>query len=144
MPRAVTDGVTTWAGLASPIRIGPTATELVTALTRLKAMLAASRLGKINRLASPVKRRVRKDAGADRGRQRGVGMHLAVDLEVRRPRHGSAPGLLRILRALSVSRLPKLECDSSATLGAMPKRRTASAASRVISAIPSAGRSTFT
>ena len=40
----------------------------------------------------------------------------------------------RILRALGASPLPKLECEISATCGVMPKRRTSSAASTVISA----------
>ena len=37
----------------------------------------------------------------------------------------------RIFRADGASELPKLECDSSATFGVMPKRRTSSAASSV-------------
>ena len=39
---------------------------------------------------------------------------------------------------------PKLECDSSATLGVMPKRRISSAARRVISAICAAVGSALT
>ena len=50
----------------------------------------------------------------------------------------------RILAALAVSRLPKLECESSATLGSMPNRRTVSAAMSVVSAISSAGGSMLT
>ncbi len=50
---------------------------------------------------------------------------------------------LRILRALGECEVPKLECDSSAALGARPKRRTLLAASRVISAICSAVGSTL-
>ena len=40
----------------------------------------------------------------------------------------------RIFCAVGDSTVPKLECDSKATFGAMPKRRTSSAASTVISA----------
>jgi hypothetical protein len=43
--------------------------------------------------------------------------------------------VFRIFSADGASELPKLECDSSATLGSTPKRRTASAAIVVISAI---------
>ena len=46
----------------------------------------------------------------------------------------------RIFSALGESREPKFECDSSAALGSMPKRRISSAASTVISAISSADR----
>ena len=52
----------------------------------------------------------------------------------------SSSSALRILSAVGVSAAPKFECDSSATLGAMPKRRISSAASTVISAICSARR----
>ena len=83
------------------------------------------------------------DAAADRLRQRRVAVHLAIDLQLRRAL-GEQRRASRILRADCESSLPKLECDSSATLGVMPKRRTASAASRVISAICSAVGSRLT
>ena len=50
----------------------------------------------------------------------------------------------RILRADGVSAEPKLDAESSATFGKTPKRRTSSAASRVISAIWSASGSWLT
>ena len=48
--------------------------------------------------------------------QRGVGVHLAFDFEVRRRAHDRASAS-RIFRADGVSGLPKLECESSATFG---------------------------
>jgi hypothetical protein len=44
----------------------------------------------------------------------------------------------RILLALPESREPKFECDTSAALGVMPKRRISWAAMMVVSAISSA------
>ena len=51
---------------------------------------------------------------------------------------------LRIFCAEGVSALPKLECDSKATLGISPKRRSSSAASKVNSASCSGDGSGFT
>jgi hypothetical protein len=48
------------------------------------------------------------------------------------------------LTALGASLVPKFECDSSATRGEIPRRRSSSAALMAISAISSAFGSTLT
>src|SRR5690606_9307222 len=53
MPRLVTDGARMWAGARVPIRIGPTASALFISLSSVIERFAASRSGKIKRLASP-------------------------------------------------------------------------------------------
>ncbi len=47
-----------WAGFAGPIRIGPTGSASASTFANWKAMLAASRFGKIRMLASPFSREV--------------------------------------------------------------------------------------
>ena len=91
-------------------------------------MLAASSVGMISRLASPFRREFGNAPHAHLLGQRGVAVHLAFDLELgihrvdqRRARPASSS-------PADASLVPKLECDSSATLGAMPKRRISSAA----------------
>ena len=56
MPRAVTLGTKTWIGRLIPRRIGPTGNPSLLALSKLKAMLAASRPGITSRLAVPESR----------------------------------------------------------------------------------------
>src|SRR5262245_1095870 len=55
-PRAVTEGVRMWAGRAAPMRMGPTGSASATARIIWSAMLAASRVGMIRTLASPLSR----------------------------------------------------------------------------------------
>ena len=52
--RTVAAGVSTCAGLESPIRIGPRTPPSVITRVMLNAMLAASRFGQTNTLAEPV------------------------------------------------------------------------------------------
>ena len=75
--------------------------------------------------------------------QRRVAVHLAFDLELRIHPLMSASAAC-IFFACGCSLLPKLECESSATFGVMPKRRISSAASSVISAMSSAVGSMLT
>ncbi len=101
MPRVVTDDVTTCAGFAGSDQDRPDRDRIGHgSFKRLKAMLAASRLGKISRLASPLNVEFGQDAGADRRRERRIGVHLAVDLELRRLLPDQARAR-RILRALA-------------------------------------------
>ena len=144
MPRAVTDGVSTCAGSAVPSSIGPTCRPSAAVFSRLKAMLAASSDGQITRLAASFSRELRKHVLADLGIEGGIAVHLAVDLERGRALVQDLAPPRAILRAEGWSELPNSECDSSATLGWMPKRSTASAASRVISASVSASGSSLT
>ena len=55
-PRAVIDGVTIWARLAMPIRIGPTSSPWAFILRMLRTPEAASELAKISTLAAPSNR----------------------------------------------------------------------------------------
>jgi hypothetical protein len=71
--------------------------------------------------------------------KRGVAVHLAFDFQLRRLLSQQFSGALHLAR-VGVSSVPKLECESSATLGVRPKRRTSSAASSVISASLLGGR----
>jgi hypothetical protein len=133
-PRAVTDGVSTWHGLATPTSIGPMGVASPSVLTSWNAMLAASMLGMMNTLASPLSRE------AGKMRLRSASSRAASPcISPSTSRSGAACSRIcsasRILLALCVSALPKLECDRSAILGSMPKRRTSAATSRVISAM---------
>ena len=141
MRRTVADGVRMCTGLATPSRIGPSVTPPpAAAFSRLNAMFAASSVGMISRFASPFSRelgmtvlRTSSDSAA------------SPCISPSTSRSGSMRADQRERRAASssptaASLMPKLECDSSATLGVMPKRRISSAASSVISAICSARR----
>ena len=87
---------------------------------------------------------MREDALAQRFGKRGVGVHLAVELQVGCDLASGSSAASRIFSALGASREPKSESESSAAFGSMPKRRISSAASTVISAISSAVGSTVT
>ena len=54
MPRAVTEGVSTCAGLAGPMRIGPIGSASAITRVNCSAVAPASRLGKISTFASPL------------------------------------------------------------------------------------------
>ena len=85
------------------------------------------------KIGAAVQMRVRKQPIADLFGYRRIRPHLALDLEIGAgldDQSGRA-----ILRRNPELDEPKLECDSRAAFGATPKRRTTSAASRVISAI---------
>jgi hypothetical protein len=96
-------------------------------------------LGSTSRFASPGQRAVRHQAAPVFRVERGVAVHLAVDLEPRRVAlqqrervaHLDADGWLLE---------PKLLCDSSAAFGCRPKRIISSAAITVISAELLGGR----
>ena len=83
MPRAVTLGTSTCIGLRMPSSMGPSCSPSAAAFSRLKLMLAASSLGKTSRLAVSVSGAVRHRPGADRRDQRGIGVHLAIHLQLR-------------------------------------------------------------
>jgi hypothetical protein len=75
------------------------------------------------------------------GVERGVAVHLAVDLEPRRRALQQRQRVAHLDRRRWLL-VPKLLCDSSAALGCTPKRIISSAASTVISPVCSAsGRS---
>ena len=110
---------------------------------RLKEMLAASRLGITSRLASPLRResgcslsRISTDNAASPCISPST---LRLGQVACRISHAR-----RILRADAELELPKFECDSSATFGSIPKRRSSSAAMRAISATSSALGFSFT
>ena len=146
MRRTVAVGVRMCTGCAAPSRIGPTVMPPpAVTRSRLKAILAASSVRHDQQVGLALERRIRdRPCRAPR------------PTAPRRPcispstsRSGAARAnqvaALRASFALTAScRLPKLECDSSATFGVMPKRRTSSAASIVISATCSAVGSAFT
>src|SRR3984893_14882821 len=137
MPRAVTEGVRIWAGLAAPIRIGPTGRVSAMTIVIVYAILGASRLGIMRTFASPF----RREDGNTRSR-------IACDKAVLACISPSAPrsgtrwrrisSASRILRAEGVSSEPKSECDTRAIFGSIPNRRTWAAHSSVISAISGA------
>jgi hypothetical protein len=61
-------------------------------------------------------------------------VHLAIDLQPGRARFEQGARAAAIFSAESERTLPKLECESRATLGSTPKRLTSLAAISVISA----------
>src|SRR5262249_5637381 len=110
---------------------------------RVKAILAASKVGITKRLAEP------ESGLLDTLRERRDSLKAAsACISPSISKSGlparSRANALRILAAQGEGDVPKLEWDSSAALGASPKRRTLLAASRVISAICSAVGSTLT
>ncbi len=54
MPRAVTEGITTCAGLLKPVKSGPISRASVSERISPSAMLAASMFGMISRFAAPL------------------------------------------------------------------------------------------
>src|SRR5581483_4293310 len=106
--RTVACGVSTCAGLATPIRIGPITTPSASTRVMLNAVLAAARLGNTNTLARPLKR----ESGNTRARNSGSSARSACIS----PSTSSFGTRLRIsrkascnLRVTSLSRLPKFD-----------------------------------
>ena len=83
-PRAVTEGVSTWAGLAGPIRIGPTGSASARIFVNWYAILAASRSGMIEHVRLALQARFRQ---LTRSRiisdKRRIGLHFAIHFELR-------------------------------------------------------------
>src|SRR5260221_3055685 len=144
MRRTVAVGVRMCTGLAAPSRIGPTVMPAPpTTFSRLNEMLAASSVGMMRRLASPLRREFGK--ALERTSSESAASPCIS------PSTSSAgifsriiASAVRILRAEGASLVPKLEWETSATFGARPKRRISSAASIVISTICSGVGFTFT
>ena len=132
--RTVAVGVRMCAGRASPSRIGPTVMPWPeVALSTLKVMLAASSVGITSRLASRVSAAPGKSWSSS-SRDKAASPCISPSTSNAGWSERINSSARRILRALAVSSLPKLECDSRATCGLMPKRRISSAASTAISA----------
>ena len=106
-------------------------------------MFAASSVGMTSRFASPFSRESGKTLHADLLGERGVAVHLALDLEVRRAAGDELERLRASCRGRRVARA-EVRMRQQRHLGVMPKRRISSAASSVISAICSAVGSKFT
>ena len=103
-------------------------------------MLAASRVGITSRFASPRSRflgKTRARISSESAASPCISPSTCSSGASSMMRASAA----RILRADGSSSEPKFEAESSATLGTMPKRRTSSAASSVISAMCSASGS---
>ena len=144
MRRTVADGVTMCTGRAAPSSIGPMVTPPPEAvLSRLKEMLAESSVGMIRRFASPLillrgntLRRISSESAASPCISPSISRSGArCTISARARRIFSAEGMLIE---------PKFDAESSATLGARPKRRISSTASSVISAMCSASGSGVT
>src|SRR6185503_1564903 len=144
MRRTVALGVRMCTGRAAPSRIGPMVMPAPpTTFRRLKEMLAASIPGIISRLASPFSRELGKLAlrtSSDSAESACISPSTS--------RSGNWARMIdsasRIFNAEGASLEPKLECETSATFGVRPNRRTSSAASVVISTICSGVGSTLT
>ncbi len=144
MRRTLAFGVRMWTGFAAPSRIGPTVIPPPAAtLSMLKAMFAASTFGIISRLAS-VLRRESANTSSRTVFESAASPCISPSTARSGARAPTRASASRIFWADGASELPKLEWESSATLGVRPNRRTSSAASRVISAICSALGSRFT
>ena len=131
------EGVTMCTGFDAPSRIGLTATPDDVAFKRLKAMLALSRLGMISRLAAPCSREFGKISSRMNG-DSAASACISPSASRSDAQPLSNASAWRILTDEGVSASPKLECETNATLGSMPKRRTSSAAIIAISASCSA------
>jgi hypothetical protein len=124
MRRTVAVAVRICTGLAEPSSMGPMVMPSPAAvLSRLKAMLAASRVGKISRLASVLHLGVGEDLLADVRIQRRVAVHLAFHFQilVLRVEHHQ-----RLAHLLGGRRVVGAEAGvrQHAMRGTMPKRRT--------------------
>ena len=119
IPRADTLGITICNGCSKPQQIGPTVTPSPIAFTRLKAMFAESRFGKITKFATPesVESGIARNEFAPPARRRHA---FRRRFPIPDPRPGSTPSAWRILRADGELEPPKLECESSATFGVIP------------------------
>ena len=143
MPRAVTDRHQHMDRLGQAQQHGPTSSPSVAACSRVKAILAASSVGITSRLAEPVSRL----SGTARSRSARSAPHRHA---FRHPppaparAHGSAPAPAHLARGCGIARRRSWNGTAAPPWASRPKRRTASAASRVISAICSAVGSTLT
>ena len=111
--------------------------------SRLKAMFAASSVGITRRFASP-RNRERGNTRRRISSESAASPCISPSASSWGARSAMSCSARRILAAEGMSTEPKLEADSSATLGVRPKRRTSSAASKVISATFSASGSAVT
>ncbi|SAL74891.1 hypothetical protein AWB69_09255 [Caballeronia udeis] len=111
--------------------------------SRLYEIFAASMFGSTSKFASPTS----VDSGRT-SRRRLASSATSPCISPSTSRSGarsrSNASVSRILIAVGALLVPKFECDSSAIFGAMPKRRTSSAAMIVISQSCSGVGSTFT
>ncbi len=96
--------------------------------SRLSVMLAASRFGMTSRLARPFRRELGNSrARICSSRPRESALHLAFDLQLRIALQDQAQRAAHLARRIGTVALPKLECDSRAAFGTMPKRRSQAA-----------------
>ena len=99
MRRTVADGVRMCAGFATPSSIGPSVTpEPAATLSRLNAMFAASTVGMMRRLASPLQPRIGERGEPHLLVERGVAVHLAFAFEVGVHRRDDRERRLHLLR----------------------------------------------
>ena len=132
--RTVAEGVEIRTVFCAPSRIGPMVTPSPpVTFSMLKEMFAASRFGITSKFAPPFSvesgwtwLRMTSDSAAS--------PCISPSTSRFGTRSTSRRRTSRILRADFESSLPKLECDSNATFGSRPNRRTASAASRAMPA----------
>ena len=144
MRRTVAEGVRMCAGRAAPSSIGPTVTPPPAAVfSRLNEMFAASSVGITSRFASP-RSRARGKTRMRISSESAASPCISPSTCRSGARSLMSASAARILRAEGVSTEPKLDAERSATFGTMPKRRTSSAASKVISAMCSASGSFVT
>ena len=120
MRRTVAAGVRICAGAAQPNKMGPMATLWPAAdLSRLYAMLALSRLGHTRRFALPCK--VLPGNTLERAvSSSALSPCISPSTSKSGKRSCSSARVARILSAEGALLLPKLECDSRATLGVRP------------------------
>ena len=118
-------------GCAAPSRIGPTVTPSpATIFSALKVMLAASRFGMTSRLRLGREPRSGKHPVQERLGQRGVRVHLALDLELGRPfldqrqgrRASSAPRARRRCRSWNATAGRRAAQPEAADLGRREQR----------------------
>jgi hypothetical protein len=106
-------------------------------------MLAASRVGMTRRFASPFRREF-GNAWCRTSSESAASACISPSISRWGRRSWMRANAARIFAAEGASLVPKLECETSATLGVNPKRRISSAASVVISRICSGVGSRFT
>ena len=97
-PRAVTDGERICAGFAVPIRIGPTGKRVRDRLDHLESDVGGIEIRHDQHVGLPVQARMRKHAFAQQRVERGVAVHLAVDLKFRMARRQQCIGRAHLAR----------------------------------------------
>src|SRR6185437_8242837 len=144
MRRTVAVGVRMCTGFAAPRRMGPTVMpQPPTVFSRLKEMFAASSVGMTRRFASPFRRDCGKAAWRTSS-ESAASPCISPSTSRSGMRSRMRASAWRIFAAEGASLVPKLECETSATLGVRPKRRISSLASAVISRSCSGVGSRFT